>query len=73
MIDEIISRTELGSARDGRSNTAVAIRIGEWETDLYLEKSEAIPGLHRPMTLKWWVFALDRAGDSGKGGHPRRG
>lgn len=58
-IDEVLETGTFGARANGRRQARYRVRLGNHETELYLEKADAVAGLGRPETLRWWVFAVD--------------
>jgi hypothetical protein len=58
-VDEVLSEGQFGPVRRGRQQKRYRVRFGGHETDLYLERREAVPALEEPPELRWWVYAYD--------------
>lgn len=60
-VDEILGREPFGGTERGKSSERYRVRFGGHETDLYLERTAAVPALGAPEALRWWVYAYDCA------------
>lgn len=59
-IDEILEQGEFSVPMRGRQQAKYRVRFGGHETELYLERREAVPALGEPESLRWWVYAYDQ-------------
>ena len=57
-IDQVLERIGCASARRGMTTELFRIRMGDRETELYMEHHAGTPGIDGPHT-RWWVYALD--------------
>lgn len=64
-VDEVLEAGEFGTEARGVRQARYRVRFGGHETELYLERRSAVPALGKPESLRWWVFAYDRALSAG--------
>lgn len=59
-VDEVMEAGTFGAATRGRRQARYRVRFGHHETDLYLERRDAVPAVGEAASLRWWVFAYDQ-------------
>lgn len=59
-VDEVLERGAFGAETRGRRQARYRVRFGGHETDLWLERRDAVPAVGEAASLRWWVFAYDR-------------
>lgn len=60
-VDEVLEYGCYGEETRGVRQARYRVRFGGHETDLYLERRDAVDEVGEPEDLRWWVFAYDRA------------
>lgn len=60
VVDEVLERGTFGADTRGRRQARYRVRFGGHETDLWLERRDAVPAVGEEESLRWWVFAYDQ-------------
>lgn len=59
-VDEVVETGSFSAMSRGRQTARYRVRMGRYETDLFLERRERVPALGEPERLLWWVNAYDQ-------------